>query len=174
MTYAEKERRLSELWKVFGLHSQAGKSLHKLFGNQYRKHGENFPQLGTRNFRTNLPKKRKHRDRYSHSVVKENYKRKNRLSRNLFKEQTEDFKDSQAMLNHLENQFAYVARTCKSRRNYVPYINNFKDFRKNLKESKKFIGVSEEKMKKIKKMKLDGKMKKFKIDLVPRKKEKRI
>lgn len=36
LTLEDKEQRLGELWKVFGMNTQAGKSLYKMFGNKYK------------------------------------------------------------------------------------------------------------------------------------------
>lgn len=177
MPYAEKARRLSELYKVFGLHSQAGQSLNKLFGNQYSKHGTNYPRLRQRDYHTSPTRKRRKMNKYAAKSVNVRKKLDYRnIGRRAYKEEsevTEELKDSQAMLSHLENQFSYIARTCKGQRKYRPYVNNFKDFRQNLRRSKKVLAESLRNGGKFfKARKKKSKRKKFKIDLVPRKKRK--
>lgn len=186
MSYAEKEKRLGDLWKIFGLHTKAGQSLNKLFGFQYRKHGSMFPDLtqtGGKSYeRPIIMDKRKKRGKIMDNRNSKSFNSQTQNKRNFTKEKnrnyrSEELKDSQAMLEHLEHQFAYIARSYDKRKRgrkngkgVNPYINNFQDFRKNLKKRMKLQKMNEFELKKLEEMK--DKPKKFKIDLVPRKKRK--
>jgi hypothetical protein len=57
LSLKEKEARLGELWKVFGMNSAAGKSLYKMFGNKY-KQKISYPKPKTRKWTPAMAKRK--------------------------------------------------------------------------------------------------------------------
>ena len=57
LSIAEKEAKLGELWKVFGMNSAAGKSLYKMFGNKYKKK-IHYPKPKTKKWTPAMAKKK--------------------------------------------------------------------------------------------------------------------